>query len=144
MHRGNRTMREYLPKNIEMRKSPVCRTMSSWRLRSMFGNCWKKMPMWIVYERGEYNLELYLNSIIFFYFDNFKLRILLFFLNQIQIKLPCSKQYLCEAKCKQMRDCNKHACNRKVSWSPLLNFEWNWFTLCVHILIDCCRCWFNW
>lgn len=33
-------------------------------------------------------------------------------------ELPCSKQYLCEAKCKQMRDCNKHACNRKVSYFP--------------------------
>lgn len=32
-------------------------------------------------------------------------------------ELPCSKQYLCEAKCKQMRDCNKHPCNRKVSWA---------------------------
>lgn len=29
-------------------------------------------------------------------------------------ELPCSKTFLCEAKCKRMRDCNKHACNRKV------------------------------
>ncbi|XP_031617999.1 NF-X1-type zinc finger protein NFXL1 isoform X1 [Contarinia nasturtii] len=28
-------------------------------------------------------------------------------------ELPCSKTFLCEAKCKRMRDCNKHACNRK-------------------------------
>lgn len=28
-------------------------------------------------------------------------------------ELPCTKLYLCDTKCKQMRDCNKHACNRK-------------------------------
>ncbi|ALC44013.1 CG15011 [Drosophila busckii] len=28
-------------------------------------------------------------------------------------ELPCSKEFTCEAKCKQMRDCGKHACNRK-------------------------------
>lgn len=26
---------------------------------------------------------------------------------------PCSKVFLCEAKCKRLKDCNKHACNRK-------------------------------
>lgn len=30
-------------------------------------------------------------------------------------ELPCSKLYLCDAKCKQTRDCNKHPCNRKVN-----------------------------
>ncbi|KAH8315852.1 hypothetical protein KR067_011340 [Drosophila pandora] len=28
-------------------------------------------------------------------------------------ELPCSKEFTCETKCKQMRDCGKHACNRK-------------------------------
>ncbi|XP_037044387.1 NF-X1-type zinc finger protein NFXL1 [Bradysia coprophila] len=28
-------------------------------------------------------------------------------------ELPCSKSFLCDTKCKQMRDCNKHACSRK-------------------------------
>lgn len=31
-------------------------------------------------------------------------------------EFPCSKQFTCEFKCKKMRDCNKHACNRKVSF----------------------------
>lgn len=29
-------------------------------------------------------------------------------------ELPCSKQYLCDSKCKRIKDCNKHPCNRKV------------------------------
>ncbi|KAH8324012.1 hypothetical protein KR074_006983 [Drosophila pseudoananassae] len=28
-------------------------------------------------------------------------------------ELPCSKEFTCETKCKQTRDCGKHACNRK-------------------------------
>ncbi|XP_034109724.1 NF-X1-type zinc finger protein NFXL1 [Drosophila albomicans] len=28
-------------------------------------------------------------------------------------ELPCSKEFTCETKCKQMRDCGKHGCNRK-------------------------------
>ncbi|XP_016966713.1 NF-X1-type zinc finger protein NFXL1 [Drosophila biarmipes] len=28
-------------------------------------------------------------------------------------ELPCSKEFTCETKCKQIRDCGKHACNRK-------------------------------
>ncbi|XP_022903190.1 NF-X1-type zinc finger protein NFXL1 [Onthophagus taurus] len=28
-------------------------------------------------------------------------------------EIPCKKRYLCETKCKQMKDCNKHPCNRK-------------------------------
>lgn len=31
-------------------------------------------------------------------------------------ELPCTKMYMCDTKCKQMRDCNKHACNRKVGY----------------------------
>lgn len=32
-------------------------------------------------------------------------------------EIPCSRLFLCETKCKQVRDCNKHACSRKVSSS---------------------------
>lgn len=28
-------------------------------------------------------------------------------------EVQCCKQYLCETKCKRMKDCNKHPCNRK-------------------------------
>uniref|UniRef100_A0A1B6CP89 PHD-type domain-containing protein n=1 Tax=Clastoptera arizonana TaxID=38151 RepID=A0A1B6CP89_9HEMI len=28
-------------------------------------------------------------------------------------EIPCQKDYLCESKCKQIRDCNRHPCNRK-------------------------------
>ncbi|KAM7357795.1 NF-X1-type zinc finger protein NFXL1 [Cochliomyia hominivorax] len=28
-------------------------------------------------------------------------------------ELPCSKEFTCETKCKQIRDCGKHPCNRK-------------------------------
>ncbi|XP_037933957.1 NF-X1-type zinc finger protein NFXL1 [Teleopsis dalmanni] len=28
-------------------------------------------------------------------------------------ELPCSKEFSCEMKCKQIRECGKHACNRK-------------------------------
>ncbi|XP_061400668.1 NF-X1-type zinc finger protein NFXL1 [Musca vetustissima] len=28
-------------------------------------------------------------------------------------ELPCSKEFTCETKCKQIRDCEKHPCNRK-------------------------------
>lgn len=28
-------------------------------------------------------------------------------------EFPCSKPFLCEAKCKRLKECNKHACNRK-------------------------------
>lgn len=28
-------------------------------------------------------------------------------------EIQCCKPYLCETKCKRMRDCNKHSCNRK-------------------------------
>ena len=28
-------------------------------------------------------------------------------------ELPCTKEYICETKCKKMRDCRRHACNRK-------------------------------
>ncbi|KAH1004003.1 hypothetical protein HUJ04_003825 [Dendroctonus ponderosae] len=28
-------------------------------------------------------------------------------------EIQCSKQYFCETKCKRIRDCNKHPCNRK-------------------------------
>lgn len=29
-------------------------------------------------------------------------------------ELPCSKEFTCETKCKQTKDCEKHPCNRKV------------------------------
>ncbi|KAL1117247.1 hypothetical protein AAG570_004573 [Ranatra chinensis] len=28
-------------------------------------------------------------------------------------EVPCNKEYICETKCKRMRDCNIHPCNRK-------------------------------
>uniref|UniRef100_A0A1B6MK23 PHD-type domain-containing protein n=1 Tax=Graphocephala atropunctata TaxID=36148 RepID=A0A1B6MK23_9HEMI len=28
-------------------------------------------------------------------------------------EVPCQKEYLCETKCKQIKDCNRHPCNRK-------------------------------
>lgn len=28
-------------------------------------------------------------------------------------ELPCQKEFLCETKCKQIKDCGKHPCNRK-------------------------------
>ena len=28
-------------------------------------------------------------------------------------EVPCTKEFTCETKCKKMRDCRKHACNRK-------------------------------
>lgn len=41
-------------------------------------------------------------------------------------ELPCIKMYLCDTKCKQMRDCNKHACNRKVCFFFVF-FIFVWF-----------------
>ncbi|XP_060521136.1 NF-X1-type zinc finger protein NFXL1 [Cylas formicarius] len=32
---------------------------------------------------------------------------------QYSKEIQCSKQYLCDTKCKRIRDCNKHPCNRK-------------------------------
>ncbi|XP_030375185.1 NF-X1-type zinc finger protein NFXL1 [Scaptodrosophila lebanonensis] len=32
---------------------------------------------------------------------------------QHEKELPCSKEFTCETKCKRMRDCGKHVCNRK-------------------------------
>ena len=28
-------------------------------------------------------------------------------------EVPCTKEFACETKCKRMRDCGRHACNRK-------------------------------
>ncbi|CAG0917121.1 unnamed protein product [Notodromas monacha] len=32
-------------------------------------------------------------------------------------EVPCQKEFLCESKCKRIRDCKRHACNRKVCCS---------------------------
>ncbi|XP_068158550.1 NF-X1-type zinc finger protein NFXL1 isoform X2 [Drosophila tropicalis] len=38
-------------------------------------------------------------------------------------ELPCSKEFTCDTKCKQVRDCGKHACNRKCCGDQCLPCE---------------------
>lgn len=47
-------------------------------------------------------------------------------------ELPCSKSFSCEAKCKRMKDCNKHVCSRKVSVDWLrLWAHWTFFRISI-------------
>lgn len=52
-------------------------------------------------------------------------------------ELPCSKSYSCEMKCKRMRDCNKHTCNRKVNWF-FFCFGFSIEMLIIHNAFQCC------
>lgn len=50
-----------------------------------------------------------------------------------QKEVQCKKPYLCETKCKRMKDCNKHPCNRKVVFKKFLRL----FFLLIFVF-QCC------